>query len=34
MYSGLNSGDLLEQLSESASLSDQADILHYLYVTE
>ncbi|XP_033631487.1 probable phosphorylase b kinase regulatory subunit alpha isoform X1 [Asterias rubens] len=34
MYSGLNSEDLLEQLSQSVSLNDQADILHYLYVTE
>ncbi|XP_022091579.1 probable phosphorylase b kinase regulatory subunit alpha isoform X2 [Acanthaster planci] len=34
MYKGLNSKDLLAQLSESMSLSDQADILHFLYVEE
>ncbi|XP_038055088.1 phosphorylase b kinase regulatory subunit alpha, liver isoform-like isoform X2 [Patiria miniata] len=34
MYKGLNSGEVLSQLSESMSLSDQADILHYLYVVE
>ncbi|XP_014680780.1 PREDICTED: probable phosphorylase b kinase regulatory subunit alpha isoform X2 [Priapulus caudatus] len=34
LYSGINPEDLLDILREAASLTEQADIIHYLFITK
>ena len=34
MYEGIDCSDLIEQLKEADTLGEQADILHYLFMTK
>ena len=33
-YTGIDCTDLVDQLKDSESLHDQADIIHYLFITK